>query len=333
MTMTKPFKKCKVLLVTEMGKPYNNGWFYKTGLEKNGLEVIMFDPETPGVSAESIKSVIFQMKPDFLLHTKDELPAETFEQLRQHVKVVMWYPDPELPDWLVPYIKASDIFFTMSEGLVEEFRKYNPNIYWLSQAFEPSFFEMREITEADREIYSSDLAFVGNLGSKQRYLDRRAVLERILDEGFHLKWWGPRLPRKLATIPLIMGKIGRSYGGKFVWGQEYAKVARCAKIFLAIDSMPHIRKSMSARMYTAVGCGAFYLCRHVDGIEDVLLPDKEIVTFRDEDEVVDKIRYYLGQDELRKKIANAGRERVLRDHTYEVRTRQMMEMIQQFMNA
>ncbi len=108
------------------------------------------------------------------------------------------------------------------------------------------------------------------------------------------------------------------------------KVAKLSKIFLAFDSMPHIRRSMSARMYTAVGCGAFYMCQHVEGIEDILEPGKEIVTFRSEQEMIDLIRYYLENDELRMKIAEAGQKRVLRDHTYEVRMRQMMEIIKDF---
>ncbi len=182
----------------------------------------------------------------------------------------------------MPYVKASDVFLTMSEGLITEFKKYNPHVFWLTQAFEHSCFETGPITKEDIAYYSSDIAFVGNLGSKDQYLSRRGYLDNVLNSGLNLKWWGPRIPRKFSTIPLMLGKLGKAYGGKFVWGAEYAKVAGLSKIFLAFDSKPHIRKSMSARMYTAVGCGAFYMCEHVDGIEDVLEPGKEIVTFRAE---------------------------------------------------
>ena len=125
-----------------------------------------------------------------------------------------------------------------------------------------------------------------------------------------------------------MVNSGRSYGGKFIWGEEYAKVAQLSKVFLAFDSLPHIRKSMSARMYTAVGCGAFYLCQHVEGIEEVLVPSREIVTFRSEQEMIDMIRYYLKNDKERKRIAETGRDRILKDHTYEIRTREMLRIIE-----
>ena len=316
-----------ILLITELSKPWSNGWYYKAGFEKNGHTVVLFDPSSVENPSINVFAITKEIRPDFILHTKAELPSEIFQELRKFSKVIMWYPDPVIPEWLSPYVKASDIFFTMSGGLVEEFRKLNRNVFWLSQAFEPSFFEVKEISSDDRRRFSADVTFVGNLGSKKQYLSRRTALEKVIDEGFKFKWWGPKIPRKLSTIPLIFGKIGRAYGGKFVWGKDYAKVARLSKIFLAFDSMPHIRKSMSARMYTAVGCGAFYMCQHVAGIEDVLTPGREIVTFRSDDEMIDMIKYYLSRDEERRKISEAGKLRVLNDHTYEVRAKQMIEIV------
>ncbi len=317
----------KIILITDFSKPWNNGWYYKSGFEKNGFKVIPFDPKSVKDGTDKIAGLIKEQNPAFILHTKFELPSSDFEYLRRFTKVIQWYPDPVIPENLPGYVKASDVFLTMSEGLIEEFYHFNKNVCYLSQAFEPSYFDIKEISGKDRKIFSADVAFVGNLGSQAQYLMRRQALEHIINAGFQLKWWGPRIPRKISTIPLIFGKLGKAYGGKFIWGEEYARVAQLSKIFIAFDSMPHIRKSMSARMYTAVGCGAFYLCRHVDGIEDVLMPDREIVTFRDEDEMMDKIKFYLINDLLREKIAAAGRERVLRDHTYEVRVRQMLEII------
>jgi len=317
-----------ILLITGFKKPWNSGWYYKAGFEKNGYKVTTFDPALISNPIDTILNLTKELKPNFILYTKAELPAEIFLELKRFTKIIQWYPDPIIPEWLYPYVQASDIFFTMSEGLLDKFKKLNPNIFWLTQAFEPSFFQIGSIEPEDVKTFSADVSFVGNLGSKPQYLPRKKYLERVINEGFHLKWWGPKIPRKLSTIPLIFGKLGSTYGGKFIWGSEYAKVAQLSKIFLAFDAHPHIRKSMSARMYTAVGCGAFYLCQHVDGIEEVLEPDKEIVTFRSEDEMIDKINFYLPKEDLRRTIAEAGRNKVLQEHTYEVRIRQMLEIVQ-----
>ncbi|NJD54887.1 MAG: glycosyltransferase family 1 protein [Nitrospirae bacterium] len=321
-------RPCRLILVADYSRPWNNAWFYEAGFEKNGHTVVRFDTKGHKQHGTEIVALAKEVHPDFVLHTKDEFPVHVFEELRRISRVIQWYPDPVIPEWLPPYVKECDMFLTMAEGLVDEFRKLNLNSFWLTQAFEPSFFRLSAISEDDRAIFSADVAFVGNLGSKPQYLSRRTALERVIGTGAALKWWGPKIPWKITNIPLVYGKLGRAYGGRFVWGEEYAKVARLSKIFLAFDSKPELRKSMSARMYTAVGCGAFYICRHVDGIEDVLVPDKEIVTFHTEDEMIDKIGFYLRNDDARREIAAAGKARVLRDHIYEVRIHQMCSMIE-----
>ncbi|OGW39863.1 MAG: hypothetical protein A2Y97_10325 [Nitrospirae bacterium RBG_13_39_12] len=320
----------KVLIVSDFGNPWNPGYYIKKGFEKNAINVSTFDSLTSTDPYHNLMNAVTVTEPDILLYIKDYgLKRDWLQEIKQMgIKLVQWYIDSIIPDWLPPFVQVSDIFFTMSEGLVEKFKKFNPNVFWLTQAFEPSFFQIKQITPEDIKTFHTDITFVGNLGSKPQYLPRRYFLERVINDGFELKWWGPRIPRKLSTIPLIFGKLGKSYGGKFVWGEEYAKVAELSKIFLAFDSQMHVRKSMSARMYTAVGCGAFYMCQHVDGIEEVLEPDKEIVTFRSAQDMIDMIRYYVKNDELRTKIAEAGRKRVLKEHTYEVRTRQMLRIIE-----
>ncbi len=319
----------KVLIVSDFSKPWNPGFYIKKGFERNNVEAFTFDMLASRDAYHNLIKAVDLLAPDIVFYIKNYgLKPEWLEEIKQkNILLVQWYIDPVIPEWLPPFVRVSDIFFTMSKGLVKEFEKYNPNVFWLTQGFEPSFFHIDEITREDVRRFSCDVTFVGNLGSFPQYLPRRRYLKKVIHEGFKLKWWGPRLPRKFKTIPLILGRLGMSYGRKFVWGEEYAKVAKLSKIFLAFDAMPHVRKSMSARMYTAVGCGAFYMCQHVDGIEEILEPGKEIVTFQSEEEMIDMIKYYLENDEIRMKIAEAGRKRVLKDHTYEIRIRQMLKII------
>ncbi len=321
-------KQYRIFLITSLDKPWALGWSYKKGFEKNGHIVLPFDPASALNPKEEAIKLIKEFKPDFILYTKFELPAETIEDLKHFGKVIQWYPDVAMPESLLPYVTIADVFFTMSAGLVKTYKQYNRNVFWLTQAFEPSFFQIKNISSEDINEFSSDITFVGTFGSRPYYLRRRKYLKRVVKENFKLKWWGPRMPRKISTIPLILGKLGRSYGHKFIWGEEYAKVAKLSKIFLAFDAAPYIYKSMSDRMYMTVGCGAFYMCEYVNGIEEILEPGKEIVTFQSEQEMIDMIKYYLENDGLRMRIADAGRKRVLREHTYEIRTRQMLEILE-----
>ena len=45
--------------------------------------------------------------------------------------------------------------------------------------------------------------------------------------------------------------------------------------------------------------------------------------------MVEKIRYFLANDAVRREISERGRIRVLREHTYEVRIRQLLDIVSQ----
>ena len=62
-------------------------------------------------------------------------------------------------------------------------------------------------------------------------------------------------------------------------------------------------------------------------IEQYFIPGKELVTFNDENDCLEKIRYYLTQEEERAMIAKAGQERTLRDHGFVSRARTLVEEI------
>jgi spore maturation protein CgeB len=63
----------------------------------------------------------------------------------------------------------------------------------------------------------------------------------------------------------------------------------------------------------------------------VLEPGKEIVTFQSREEMIDLIKYYVGKDALRKKISDAGRKRIMDEHTYETRMRQLTDIVKEFL--
>jgi glycosyltransferase involved in cell wall biosynthesis len=325
-------KSRKILLVTSFNLKWEIGWYCKTGFEKIGHVVAPFDPKGTAHPVEEFFELLNNFRPDILIHTKDGLPAEVLAEAKKYTKLVMWYPDSVVPGYIGRYVSQCDLFFTAHEGLLEVFKGMNPKTFCLACAFEPSYFEIGEITKADREKFETDVTFVGSLGSSPHYLGRREYLKRVISEGFRLKWWGPRLPRKFSTIPLILGPLGRAYGGSltgggFIGGRDFALAARLSKIFLSFDAFPGLRKSMSDRLYTAVGCGAFFLCLRVDGIEEVFTPGREITVFDSEQEMIDMIKYYLSHDTERREIAENGRGRVLAEYTYEIRLKRMMEII------
>lgn len=322
----------KVIIISKFKVPYDTGYFMANALFDMGFEVRTFANLYIEKPFELLMGLLKTFKPDLVLILKGTgIQEEWIEAIkREDILTLLWYPDIDqtLPEWVIPIARKVDYFFIVADGWIGDWKKAGiKHIACLSQGFEPAFYFHSGIKQTEKEIYESDITFIGNIDSTKQYLARRYSLLRIIKEGYQLKWWGPRLGRKPINIPVIFSKLGRSYGGRSVYFQDFAKIVQCTKIFIALDTFPHIRNAISVRMYTAIGCGAFYLCQYVEGIEDVFIPDKEIVTFRDDEEMIDKIRYYLPREDVRKEIAMNGQRRVLAEYTYRHRLNEMMNSL------
>lgn len=317
----------RVITATDLGTEWKGGHFIIKALKDIGVTAMGVDPL---LIDRPLHRIVEEFKPDLILLTKGKgINCETVEYFKKNgITWVMWYPDYVLPESTLPIAREMDYFFTVVEGMVPVFEEMGlKNVSVLPQGFEPSFFAVDEITDEDRRIYGSEIAFIGTLEPTELYRFRSERLHRIIKEGYTLRWWGRSVSRKIKNLKLKMSPLGKSYGGKEVYLKEFTRVVRTSKIFIAFDAAPSVRKCVSVRLYMALGCGAFYMCQYVDGIEEIFLPDEEIVTFSSEDEMIDKIRYYLPREDIRKKIALKGQEKVLREHTYQNRVKQLLTTI------
>ena len=71
--------------------------------------------------------------------------------------------------------------------------------------------------------------------------------------------------------------------------------------------------------------GGFYMVEHMEELEGLYEIGREIVTYRDRNDLTEKIRFYLAHDAERERIGEAGRRRALRDHTWQKRFQKAFE--------
>ena len=74
-------------------------------------------------------------------------------------------------------------------------------------------------------------------------------------------------------------------------------------------------------------CGALYFTNYCEELTEFYEPDKEVVTFRNEHELLDKVRYYLSHPTEAEKIRQAGHKRALECHTYQKRFEDLFNKI------
>ncbi|MEK7546592.1 MAG: glycosyltransferase [Patescibacteria group bacterium] len=84
---------------------------------------------------------------------------------------------------------------------------------------------------------------------------------------------------------------------------------------------------IKGRVFEIPACGGFLLAGYAKGLERYYEIGKEIAVYRDEKEIPEMVKYYLANEDERKKIALAGYERTIKDHTYEKRFREIFERI------
>lgn len=65
----------------------------------------------------------------------------------------------------------------------------------------------------------------------------------------------------------------------------------------------------------------------MDELAEMFKPEKEVLTYRNQHELLDKVRYYLAHQKQAEQVRQAGHTRALRGHTYQRRFTQLFEQI------
>lgn len=78
-------------------------------------------------------------------------------------------------------------------------------------------------------------------------------------------------------------------------------------------------RQVKARTFEVPGAGGFLLTEESQSLAQYFSIGTEMITYHDDDEIAEKIRYFLNHPDERDVIARAGHQRVRRDHVYEAR--------------
>ena len=84
------------------------------------------------------------------------------------------------------------------------------------------------------------------------------------------------------------------------------------------------------RLFEATGVGALLITDWKVNLHEMFEPQKEVVAYRTPEECVELIQYYLENDKERQKIACAGQQRTLREHTYQKRVQELVNVIHKY---
>ncbi|HEX8412073.1 MAG TPA: glycosyltransferase [Thermoanaerobaculia bacterium] len=169
--------------------------------------------------------------------------------------------------------------------------------------------------------FDADLSFLGN-----RLPDREARVEEFFLRAASL----------LPSHRFLLGGSGwddkprpasvRYLGHVFTSDHNAFNCTPRAVLNISRDSMASNGWSPATRVFEAAGAGACLITDAWEGIDTFLEPDTEVLVARDGAEVAEHVR---GLDaERAKRIGSAAMKRVLAEHTYAHRARQVVEILE-----
>lgn len=151
-----------------------------------------------------------------------------------------------------------------------------------------------------------DVSFVG-----QCYGNRPEVISRLRNAGIQVEVFGPGWPNGSLSIEEMVrtwsrSRINLGFGGVLGHKETY-----CLK----------------GRDFEVPMSGGLYLTEHHDELVPFYEIGREIVTYTSFDDLLEKIRWLLLNPDQSEAIRRAGRERALREHTWEMRFERVFRLL------
>ena len=262
----------------------------------------------------ALKAQIKYYKPDVVLNqAMDFIDHGFLKRMRRNMKLLVGqHAATQLPD-----SKDYDCYqLVISEykPTLEYFRDKGVRTAFLRLGFEPEILPCVESYEQ-----SFDITFVGSffIGIHD---PRTALLEAVSIRFPQIKIWGPDAGQLDTDSP-----IREKYAGQ-AWGKDMFEILYNSKITLnhhgAIKPYGN-----NCRMYEATGLRTLLITDWKEDLFETFEPGREVIVYRNTKECIELIEYYLKHDDERKRIAVAGQERTLREHTYFQRMQEFKKLV------
>ncbi len=204
--------------------------------------------------------------------------------------------DVHLGDWRIESARFFDYVFVAQREYVGRYRQEmgHDRVFWLPLAAAADVHRRHEA----KPVY--DVGFVGNQSPSHRRSARTRRLA-LLGERFN------------------MNDVNRSYTPAEV-GVVYSQSRIVFNTSLSGD--------VNMRVFEGTACGAMLLTDAVEnGLDELFNVGTELVTYKDDQDLLKKIDYYLAHEEERAAIAAGGRARTMSEHTYAHRAAALVKIV------
>jgi spore maturation protein CgeB len=294
-------------------------------LSQQGHSVIYNIWNMEEILAKKVDAVIFETKQ--ILKREREFFSLSWRLRKIRLPRVSWcldLPNIGASSWKMTILRKVpllDLFASHSlQGLSPSCMKilYLPNAAWISRynLGNRTLDQLR-----DPAAYDIDVSFLGNIDAVQ-YPEHRERKEFLSLLGGRLKKWKIRYG---------------FYDSRFYDFATQVAVIQKSKINLNIgcgaDRKGERSWGLPERCYGIPACGGFLLSDERRHARDDFIEGEEIITFRNLEDCLRKIQYYLSAFEKTREIAEKAYHKVQERHTYGKRAETLIREIQKWKDS
>lgn len=243
----------------------------------------------------------------------------TLKKLKnKNIKLVSWslddmYAKHNRTVYYDAGLKYYDLVVTTKSYNVSELKKLGAkNILFQYQAYEKDFH--MPFNDCKDKLW--DVAFVGSF-EKERF----ESIKSLAENGIKINIWGHGWSFIANKYPNII------YMGGEIFKEDFAKAFTCSKI--SLNFLRKINRDLhTSRSIEIPACKGFMLAERTDEHQKLFTEDKEAVYFSGNQELFEKVSYYLSHDDERNKIADAGFRRCINSgYTYDNRIKEIIDTL------
>lgn len=239
-------------------------------------------------------------------------PATLAAIRREGASVALWYVDcfnATVPDQIRRLLPECDVFLTSAYGMIPQYRSLTrAPVHWVYEGVHLPAFAVARPAAAQRAIYASDVAFVGNVlhppVADRSLAERRLRLLRRIAAAHDLVVWGPQgdptTRRRWRRVPVRLIEWP-------AYNSELVKICHAADVVLGLNTINSVELYFSNRTFLTLAAGGFHLTHYVPGLERMFRNHEHLVWFENDDECLDLIAHYRRRPRARARITTQGR--------------------------
>lgn len=197
-------------------------------------------------------------------------------------------------------VGAYDLCITTKPDEPDRYRAWGARrVRFSQQGYDPAIHRPIALSAEARRRFGADVTFVGEHNAARARSLARLARSRLCTLAIYGRRW------ELGPTAAVLQPLQRGW----VYGDDYARALSASKIGLGF--LNHDMGDVyTTRSFEIPACGTLLLAERTEAHRALYDEDREAVFFASDEELLEKVEFYLRHEEARDAIAAGGRRRV-----------------------